>query len=61
METLPSCISADRPALYKPITNGEYLRMRLQGVYQKPNVEVTFKTIEVEPEISGVKPTAVMA
>jgi isopenicillin N synthase-like dioxygenase len=31
IETIPSCISADRPNLYTPVTVGEHLRAKLAG------------------------------
>ena len=30
---LPTCISADRPAKYQPITGAEFLRSRLEPTY----------------------------
>ncbi|ORY66180.1 uncharacterized protein BCR38DRAFT_483831 [Pseudomassariella vexata] len=35
METLPSCVSEDRPAKYKPITAGEHVKMKLNKTYPK--------------------------
>ncbi|OQV06644.1 hypothetical protein CLAIMM_11186 [Cladophialophora immunda] len=50
METLPSCISDECPKKYKAMTNGEYVRMRLAGVYPKAEMPVTYETIEVAPQ-----------
>ncbi|POY74126.1 hypothetical protein BMF94_2938 [Rhodotorula taiwanensis] len=35
LETLPSCVSADRPAMYEPITAGEYVEKRMKETYVK--------------------------
>ncbi len=33
VECLPTCVNADRPARYAPITGGEFLRSRLEPTY----------------------------
>jgi isopenicillin N synthase-like dioxygenase len=33
---LPTCVSADRPALYRQITGGEFLHSRLEPTYASP-------------------------
>ncbi|BGP15049.1 hypothetical protein JCM10213_002806 [Rhodosporidiobolus nylandii] len=39
VEVLPSCISAERPAMFEPIKAGEYVEKRLAETYVKPPVE----------------------
>lgn len=40
LETLPSCITADRPAKYEPITAGAYVEKRMKETYVRPAEEV---------------------
>ncbi|KIM69941.1 hypothetical protein SCLCIDRAFT_101558 [Scleroderma citrinum Foug A] len=36
IEPMPSCVSANRPSRYEPITAGDYLQMRLREMYYRP-------------------------
>ncbi|GAA5955481.1 hypothetical protein JCM8115_006767 [Rhodotorula mucilaginosa] len=40
LETLPSCITEDRPAKYEPITAGAYVEKRMKETYVRPAEEV---------------------